>query len=82
MSAKTRDVRTVVTHAQLEKRLEEERALQAKASQELVEKSLAQFYEYLLQAGHLRPTPEADAEVRRRLDAREISLPKPTLITP
>jgi hypothetical protein len=80
--SKTRDVRTVVTHAQLEKRLEKERAKQAEATAELLQKALGEFYGYLLEAGHLRPTPEADAEVRRRLDTREISLPKPQLIVP
>jgi hypothetical protein len=82
MSAKTRDVRTVITHAQLEARLKQERELQAEATAKLLESALAQFYQYLLEAGHLKPTAEADAEVRRRLDAREISLPKPQLITP
>ncbi len=78
MAGKVKSFSDIVHKKDLDAILAREREATAK----LVETALAQFYEYLLEAGHLRPTPEADAEVRRRLDAREISLPKPQLITP
>jgi hypothetical protein len=78
MAGKVKSFSDIVHKKDLEAALERERG----ATQALLTKALEDFYMYLLEAGHLRPTPEADAEVRRRLDAREISLPKPQLITP
>lgn len=82
MAGKTRDIRSVVTHTQLEARLQQERDLQAEATAKLLEKALGEFYQYLLEAGHVRPTAEADAVLRQRLDNGELRLPKPQLITP
>lgn len=82
MAGRVKDIRTVVTHAQLEARLQQERDLQAEATAKLLEKALGDFYQYLLEAGHLRPTVEADAVLRQRIDNGELRLPKPALIVP
>lgn len=78
MAGKVKSLDGIVRKSDLEQILKAER----EATHEFVKVALGEFYQYLLENGHLRPTAELDADVRARIDSGELKPDRPKLILP
>lgn len=78
MAGKVKSLDGIIRKHDLEAALLKER----EATHEFVKVALGEFYQYLLENGHLRPTEALDADVRARIDSGELKPERPRLILP
>lgn len=76
MAGKVKSLDGIIRTSDLETILLKER----EATQEFVKVALGEFYQYLLENGHLRATEKLDNEVRAMVDSGELKPERPRIV--